>query len=151
MEAAQDPDDPALAMLVGELSVGREESRSWWAAQGHRGNEPTQAVPTSGRRRPVARLRYVEQPRRRRAASDGPQRRTRQRLPRSTADPRLLDRDSSDLGAADGWVRSELGPLTAHREPASTEVITTVATRTALRRDPAPASFDPAASGGIRC
>jgi hypothetical protein len=60
----------------------------------------------------------------------------RQRLPRSTADPRLLDRDSSDLGAADGWVRSELGPLTAHREPASTEVITTVATRTALRRDP---------------
>jgi transcriptional regulator with XRE-family HTH domain len=32
MEAAQDPDDPALAMLVGELSVGHEEFRSWWAA-----------------------------------------------------------------------------------------------------------------------
>ena len=32
MEAAQDPDDPPLAMLVGELSVGHEEFRSWWAA-----------------------------------------------------------------------------------------------------------------------
>jgi hypothetical protein len=113
-------------------------------AQGHRGSERTQAVPTSGGRRPVARLRYVGQPRRTRAAFDGPHRRTRQRLPRSTANPRLLDRGSSDLGAADGWVRLELGPLTAHREPASTEMITTVATRNVLRRDPAaPVSIPP--------
>jgi hypothetical protein len=28
MEAAQDPDDPALAILVGELSVGHEEFRA---------------------------------------------------------------------------------------------------------------------------
>jgi hypothetical protein len=32
MEAAQDPDDPALATLVGELSVGHEEFRTWSAA-----------------------------------------------------------------------------------------------------------------------
>lgn len=32
MEAAQDPDDPALATLVGELSVQHEDFRSWWAA-----------------------------------------------------------------------------------------------------------------------
>lgn len=32
MEAAQDPDDPALATLVGELSVQHEEFRAWWAA-----------------------------------------------------------------------------------------------------------------------
>jgi transcriptional regulator with XRE-family HTH domain len=32
MEAAKDPDDPALAALVGELSVQHEEFRTWWAA-----------------------------------------------------------------------------------------------------------------------
>ena len=32
MEAAGDPDDPALAALVGELSVQHEEFRAWWAA-----------------------------------------------------------------------------------------------------------------------
>jgi hypothetical protein len=32
MEAAQDPDDPALATLVGELSVQHEDFRTWWAA-----------------------------------------------------------------------------------------------------------------------
>ena len=32
MEAAEDPDDPALAALAGELSVQHEEFRTWWAA-----------------------------------------------------------------------------------------------------------------------
>jgi transcriptional regulator with XRE-family HTH domain len=32
MEAAQDPDDPALATLVGELAVQHEDFRTWWAA-----------------------------------------------------------------------------------------------------------------------
>ena len=32
MEAAHDCDDPALAVLVGELSVQHEEFRNWWAA-----------------------------------------------------------------------------------------------------------------------
>jgi transcriptional regulator with XRE-family HTH domain len=32
MEAADDPDDPVLAALVGELSVQHEEFRTWWAA-----------------------------------------------------------------------------------------------------------------------
>ena len=32
MEAAQDPDDPAVATLVGQLSVQHEDFRTWWAA-----------------------------------------------------------------------------------------------------------------------
>ena len=32
MAAAQDPDDPALATLVGELSLQHEDFRTWWAA-----------------------------------------------------------------------------------------------------------------------
>ena len=32
MHAAQDPDDPALATLVGELSVQHDDFRTWWAA-----------------------------------------------------------------------------------------------------------------------
>jgi len=32
MHAASDPDDPALAALVGELAVRHEEFRGWWAA-----------------------------------------------------------------------------------------------------------------------
>jgi transcriptional regulator with XRE-family HTH domain len=32
MEAADDPDDPALAVLVGELSVQDADFRTWWAA-----------------------------------------------------------------------------------------------------------------------
>lgn len=32
MHAAAEPDDPALAVLVGELSVQHEEFRAWWAA-----------------------------------------------------------------------------------------------------------------------
>ncbi len=32
MEAAEDPDDPELASLVGELSVRDADFRTWWAA-----------------------------------------------------------------------------------------------------------------------
>jgi len=31
MEAAKDPDDPELAVLVGELSVQDADFRTWWA------------------------------------------------------------------------------------------------------------------------
>jgi len=33
MEAAHEPDDPDLALLVGELSVQHEDFRTWWAAR----------------------------------------------------------------------------------------------------------------------
>ena len=39
MEAAKDPDDPELAVLVGELSVRDVDFRSWWAE--HRVNSAT--------------------------------------------------------------------------------------------------------------
>jgi len=39
MEAANDPDDPRLAQLVGELSLHHDEFRTWWAA--HKVNRTT--------------------------------------------------------------------------------------------------------------
>ena len=51
MEAANDPDDPELAILVGELSVQDADFRSWWAS--HQVTGPATAPSTTGTRSSV--------------------------------------------------------------------------------------------------
>jgi len=95
MEAAKDPDDPELAVLVGELSLQTPTSAP--GGPPTRSPGPASAPSTTGTRWSVTSPSTATPgtARRQRPAPHDPHRRTRHALPRAATHPRLLERQAT--------------------------------------------------------